>query len=282
VSPSLETISIRLVVSDVDGTLVDKNRRLTEAAIRAVKQLHDASIHFTISSARPPAGVREFISLLEITSPVSCLNGAQIVLPDLTPIRSIPIQPRDAETSAEVILRSGLDLWVFSDRGWFVSKLDGAHVAHESSLTGLKPEQLPPIQELDAAWLKAVGVSDDFQAVATCESDLQKRTDLHISASRSQKYYLDVTNMNANKGNSVLELSDILGIPVEQIATIGDMPTDVTMFRHSGLSIAMGNAADEVKAEATIVTLSNEQDGFAYAMDTFVLHRASPAARSKQ
>ena len=90
-------------------------------------------------------------------------------------------------------------------------------------------------------------------------------------ATRSSNYYLDVTHADANKGAVIVALSKMLNIPAEQIATIGDMQTDVLMFRKSGVSIAMGNATDDVKKQATYVTRSNLEDGFAYAMEQFVL-----------
>ena len=95
------------------------------------------------------------------------------------------------------------------------------------------------------------------------------------SAARSQPYYLDVTHPQANKGTVVATLSRLLNIPPAQIATMGDMPNDVLMFRNSGLSIAMGNASDEVKAQANAVTDSNENDGFAKAVRKFVLRPAA-------
>ena len=95
-----------------------------------------------------------------------------------------------------------------------------------------------------------------------------------ISATRSSAYYLDVTDIKANKGEVVVTLSQMLSIPTEQIVTIGDMSTDALMFHTSGISIAMGNALDDVKAQATYVTRTNQEDGFAYAMDHFILASA--------
>ena len=94
------------------------------------------------------------------------------------------------------------------------------------------------------------------------------------SAARSQPYYLDVTHPNANKGTVVGTLSRLLSIPMNQTATIGDMPNDVLMFRKSGLSIAMGNASPEVKEKAHFVTDSYNDEGFAKAIECFVLSRA--------
>ena len=93
----------------------------------------------------------------------------------------------------------------------------------------------------------------------------------HASAARSQPYYLDVTHPEANKGMVVRLASRFLNVPLEQIATIGDMPNDVLMFGVSGMSIAMGNASLEVKRTARHVTTSNDEEGFANAVDSFIL-----------
>jgi len=119
--------------------------------------------------------------------------------------------------------------------------------------------------------VKIVGVSDDLDLVANCEKSAQRALGEKASATRSQPYYLDVTHPQANKGEVVSTLSKLLNIPPEQIATIGDMPNDVLMFRKSGFSIAMGNASEEVKAQASTVTDSNENEGFAKAIRKFIL-----------
>ena len=92
-----------------------------------------------------------------------------------------------------------------------------------------------------------------------------------MSAARSQPYYLDVTHPEANKGDVVRRLSKEMNIPASQIATIGDMPNDVLMFALSGLSIAMGNASPDVQRAARRVTDTNEHDGFALAVEKFIL-----------
>ena len=95
------------------------------------------------------------------------------------------------------------------------------------------------------------------------------------TANRSQPYYLDVTNKDANKGAVVEFLSRHLGVPAAEIATIGDGPNDVLMFKRSGFSIAMGNASDQVKGQATVTTDSHNDEGFAKAIERFILD--SPA-----
>jgi HAD superfamily hydrolase (TIGR01509 family) len=98
-------------------------------------------------------------------------------------------------------------------------------------------------------------------------------------AARSQPYYLDVTHPEANKGMVVREAARLMRIPLEQIATIGDMPNDLPMLDIAGLSIAMGNASVEVQRIARHVTTSNEEEGFANAVDDFILGEP-PLART--
>jgi hypothetical protein len=118
---------------------------------------------------------------------------------------------------------------------------------------------------------KIVGVSDDHDKVRRCEADAQAAFGHRVSANQSQPYYLDITNKDANKGAVVEYLVGHLEIPAEEIATIGDQPNDVLMFKRSGLSIAMGNASDQVKAQASATTDSYNDEGFAKAIERFVL-----------
>ena len=172
---------------------------------------------------------------------------------------------------AEHIFVHGFDLWVWTDTDWYVSNPTGPHVQHHEDLMGSKATLLTTHNMSRFHVLKLVGVSDDYAALANAEKELTGLSGTSISATRSSPYYLDVTDVRANKGQVVLTLSQMLNIPADRIATIGDMSTDALMFHQSGVSIAMGNALDDVKAQATYVTKSNQEDGFAYAMDHFVL-----------
>ena len=104
-----------------------------------------------------------------------------------------------------------------------------------------------------------------------CEADAQAAFGQHATAARSQPYYLDITNKEANKGAVVEYLSSHLNVPADEIATIGDRPNDVLMFKRSGFSIAMENSSDEVKIQANATTGSYNDEGFAKAMERFIL-----------
>jgi Cof subfamily protein (haloacid dehalogenase superfamily) len=264
-------VDIRLLIADIDGTLVTQEKVLTQQSIQAVNRLRQAGIAFTVTSGRPPQGIKTMIDDLGLTEPVAALNGGVFVHPDLSVMAQSFVAKEDAAKVIEALMRHGLDCWVYTDRDWLVRDADGPHVEREAWTVKFLPEVVTDFDSHLERVAKIVGVGDDHAAVARCEADVQDLCGNHVSAARSQPYYLDVTHPNANKGHVVTVLAQALSIPPSEIATIGDMPNDVLMFRKSGRSIAMGNASAEVQAQATFVTTSNEQEGFAHAVDAFVL-----------
>jgi Cof subfamily protein (haloacid dehalogenase superfamily) len=263
---------IRLVIADVDGTLVTQEKVLTPRAIQSVFKLREAGIQFAVTSGRPPRGMAMLIEPLKLDEPIAAFNGGVLIQPDLTTVtRQNFLSPDVVKQTVKMILDHKLDVWIYTDKDWFVRDVNAPHVAREQWTVKFPPVVLPNIDGLVDRIAKVVGVSDDLEAVKQCEKDVQDATGANASAARSQPYYLDVTHPKANKGEVVLAMSDLLKIPAAEIATIGDMPNDVLMFKKSGISIAMGNASPEVQKSATYVSASNEQEGFAIAMEKFIL-----------
>ena len=262
---------ISLLLADVDGTLVTHEKILTERARNAVHSLHRAGIRFAITSGRPPKGMAMLIEPLALTTPIAGFNGGLFAHPDLTIIEERELAPDVARQAFDLILKHELDAWVYSGNDWLVRDPEAPHVDREAWTVKFRPKA---VQNFDGALQKAVkivGVSDDLERVKRCESDAQAALGHHATAARSQPYYLDVTHPDANKGFVAGYLSRLLEIPEEEIATIGDQPNDVLMFERSGFSIAMGNASDEVKRQASAVTDSSEDEGFAKAVERFLL-----------
>ena len=267
--------SVRLVVSDLDGTLLDPASKVTGRSRAAVNMLRSAGIRFTLISARPPRGMKQFVEALNIVEPVVCFNGAVIASPQMEVLSQVLLARDVAEQVAGIILGHKLDLWAFVGCDWYATSAVGRHVANHIASLGIQPRPLASPADIVGSVAKLVGVSDDFPAVQRCEQDVLQVCGQQVSATRSKDYYLDVTHRDADKGDGTEHLSRQMGIPLEEIASIGDMPTDALMFRRTGISIAMGNASDEVKAQARFVTASNAEEGFAVAMERFVLARAS-------
>jgi Cof subfamily protein (haloacid dehalogenase superfamily) len=269
---------IRLVIADVDGTLVTKDKVLTARAVAAVNQLRQVDIAFTITSGRPPLGMKSLIQPLQINEPIAAFNGGVFVRPNMSVLQQ-SLLPRDiSERVIKTIGNHGLDVWLYTDADWLVHDPKAPHVAREEWTVKFPPKVASDFEPYLDRVTKIVGVSDDYDLVARCEKDVQEACGMTASAARSQPYYLDVTHPNANKGHVVTTLSEMLRIPAQQIATIGDMPNDVLMFKKSGMSIAMGQASPEVQNSAQFVTSSNEEEGFASAMETFVLQQRTAAS----
>jgi Cof subfamily protein (haloacid dehalogenase superfamily) len=278
--------TIRLLLADVDGTLVTHDKVLTERARAAVDKMRGAGIQFAITSGRPPRGMEMLIAPLGLATPIAAFNGGMFVKSDLSLLEQRVLQGDVVEPAMETMRKHGLDTWIYRGTDWFVHERHGPHVDREEWTVKFPPTVVSDFKGLTSDVAKLVGVSDDLEAVQRCEAAVREQfgqsihckqssptRDSLVTAARSQPYYLDVTHPQANKGYVVTRLSELLDIPIAQIATIGDMPNDISMFEKSGISIAMGQASEEVKSAATYSTSSSEEEGFARAVEDYVLNR---------
>ena len=269
--------AIAAVLADVDGTLVTKAKVVTPRAIEAIEQLHERGVLFAITSGRPPRGMCMLVHPLELRGPMAAFNGGIIVMPDMTVIDERSIQADVAAAAIDAIHSHGLYPWIYRGTDWYITDPQAPHAEREATTVQFQPTVVPSYEGLLDRAVKIVGVSDDHDVVANCEAAVQKQFGADVSASRSQPHYLDVTHPTANKGVVVERLSHYYRIPRDQIATLGDQPNDILMFKRSGLSIAMGNASEDVQREATHVTATNEDEGFAKAVEKFILPLAVAA-----
>ena len=263
---------IRLVLSDVDGTLVTDDKAITAGAIAASRALRAAGIGLAVTSSRPAYGLRMLVQPLGLQLPMAGCNGGMWVNPDMTVLETHLIDAGAARWTVDFLVEAGLDVWVYTETQWLVRDANAPHVDRETFILQSSPTVVAGFSAAQLAdTVKIVGVSDDHARVAASEARAPAVLGDAVSATRSAHHFLDVTHPLANKGAVVGALARRLNIAPAQIATIGDMPNDVLMFRQSGFSIAMGNASDAVKAQAGAVTDSNQDDGFAKAMRRFIL-----------
>ena len=277
---------IQLVLADVDGTLVTKEKVLTKRAISSVRAVQEAGIAFALTSGRPPRGMEMLVRPLRLTTPIAAFNGGMFVRPDLSVMRQHVLHEEVVAPIVALLKSHELAVWIYRGVDWFVPERHGPHVDREEWTVKFPPTVVPNFDGLEDDVAKIVGVSDNLALVAKGEEAVRQQFGggVHcqqsnptrearpaVSAARSQPYYLDVTHPEANKGAAVLSLSQMLGIPKEEIATLGDMPNDISMFEKSGLSIAMGQSSDEVKQAATFVSTAADEEGFANAVEQYVL-----------
>jgi Cof subfamily protein (haloacid dehalogenase superfamily) len=263
---------IALVVSDVDGTLLTKDKVLTDKAARAARQLQDSGVGFTIVSSRPTIGMRFLIEPLELILPIGSFNGSSISDPQLNPIEQHVIPTLAAQRSLEVLSEFKVDIWLFTSDKWLARNPDGEYNSLEKRTIKTDPVIVEDFAPYLSAACKIVGSSSDPALLQRCEIAMQQALGTQAMAVRSQSYYLDITPPGCDKGTFVKAIAKRLGVPTDAVATIGDMHNDIAMFRKCGMSIAMGNATDDIKRQATNVTASNEDEGFAGAIDIVMKH----------
>jgi Cof subfamily protein (haloacid dehalogenase superfamily) len=262
---------IELVLADVDGTLVTPEKELTDRTIAAVRALGEAGVKFAVTSGRPPRGMQMLVEPLQISLPLAAFNGGLYARPDMSVIEERSI---DSELVAAIVKLIGdhhLDVWLYRGADWLLRDPHAAHVKKEADTVRFAPTVVDDFDGITAGIAKIVGISDDLDRVAKAEADAREKFGDRVSAARSQPYYLDVTHPDANKGAVLHHFSREYDVPLERIATLGDQPNDMLMFKGAGMSIAMGNAGEEVQRAASHVTAADDDEGFAKAIERYVL-----------
>jgi Cof subfamily protein (haloacid dehalogenase superfamily) len=264
---------IKLVITDVDGTLVTTEKALRPSAVAAIHKLQDAGIGFTFCSSRPPFGLTMMRDALQVTLPFGGYNGGSIVEPDLTVIEQVCIPPDVARLAVDTFHANGVSTWVFVGNEWVILDRQGDHVDHEIHTIDVPPTVVDHYTDAHfSAVGKIVGASNDHPLIEKVEHIMQETLGHSAHAARSQAYYCDVIAPGISKGRIVELLGQRLGLARDEIAVLGDMPNDLDMFAAAGFPIAMGNAPDHVKAQAKAVAPdTNDADGWAGAVERYIL-----------
>lgn len=264
---------LKLFVSDIDGTLVTPDKTLTPAAVAAVADLRRRKLPFTVISARPPRGMMAVVETLGVSLPFAAFNGGSLVARDMSLIQAYRLDPSVAQRALALLVAPGVDVWVFADGNWLVRDANGPKIEREQRTVGFDPTVVTDFGEVLGRIDKIVGVSDDEAALTTVETQMRAALGAGATVERSQAYYLDITHPKANKGEAVRSLAKLVGVDLADTAVIGDMTNDVSMFKVAGFSVVMGQSPPPVKAAADVVSRSNAEDGFAYAVEQFILPR---------
>ncbi|MGA8135871.1 MAG: HAD family hydrolase [Pseudomonas gingeri] len=263
---------IRLLLSDMDGTLLGPDHSLSPRTVEAVEALRAAGVFFSLATGRPPRAMRQQIEALGVDIPTAAFNGGTLVNPDGSYLVTHYIPREAAVITLELLSRhEEVEVWVFADNHWLLRNPHGTMVPREQHALGYAPTVVEDFTAYLDRIDKIVGASGNGQLLIDLESVLQPLVAEQALASRSQRSYLDITAMQANKGEALLTLAKYLGVPLEQTAAIGDGGNDPAMFHRAGLAIAMGQAEEVVKRQADVVTGSNSEDGAAQAIERFIL-----------
>lgn len=260
-----------LVISDVDGTLVNHDKQLTPGVKAAVGRLTAAGIPFTLVSARCPRGVQPLVEELGLQGPIAAYNGGTIFTDDGTVVEHHLIPGAVARELLAMVRSEPVSTWLFADGIWHADTTDNPHVPRERLSANQEPVIVSDFAPLADRAEKLTFVSDDAPLLARIAQQAIAAHGDDATIAQSQTYFLDVTATVANKGDAIAALAKAHGVPLERVAVFGDQFNDVPMFDRAGFSVAMEQAPDGVKAKADAVSTSNEEDGVAVAIDRYIL-----------
>lgn len=261
--------SIALVISDIDGTLITSNHEVTDATKAAAAKLYRRGIELALASSRPPRSIVPLADALKLRGPFAAFNGALIVRGDGDVLARSVIPPATIARVKAVADSLGLSVWLYDEKDWWAPWRD-AFVDREEHTAGFSP-RIDGYDERITREANKLTVVGKPERVAQAEERVLSELTSEVSASRSKPRFLDVTAYGIHKGTVVVRLAKLLDIPTERVAVIGDGPNDVEMFKQAGLSIAMGQAVDEVREAADYVTTSNDDEGWGNAIEKHVL-----------
>ena len=268
--------SIALVISDIDGTLITSNHEVTEATKAAAAKLYERSIELSLASSRPPRSITPLADALKLQGPFAAFNGALVVKRNGEVLARSIISAATIASVNRIADQFGLAVWLYDEVDWWAPWRD-AFVDREEHTSGFSARIDGYDQRVrsEANKLTVVGKPE---LVAPAEQLILTELGSQVSASKSKPRFLDVTAYGIHKGTVVVRLADLLKIPTNSVAVIGDGPNDVEMFNQAGISIAMGQGVDEVKEAATYLTTSNDDEGWARGIEQYVLGASQSAA----
>lgn len=265
----VNSLQISLVISDIDGTLITSNHEVTEATKAAAARLYERGIALSLASSRPPRSIVPLADALKLSGPFAAFNGALVVRRDGEVLARSALSAAIIAHVKAIADDFGLAVWLYDELDWWVPSRD-AFVDREEHTSGFSARLEGYADRItrDANKLTVVG---NPELVAQAEQRILSELQTEVSASRSKPRFLDVTANGIHKGTVVVRLAKLLNIPTDRVAVIGDGPNDIEMFKQAGLSIAMGQAVDEVQEAATHVTASNDDEGWANGIEKYVL-----------
>lgn len=277
-APSETTADIRLLVLDIDGTIVDESNRIRDSVAQAIHSAQRRGVAVAIATGRRYQSSLHAYDSIGSTLPLICYEGALIRQPNTGFIhRHWPLDRRVAaqmlDHTERLSLSGRVSVHFHIQDDIYASNLNDASIKYfEASnvepIVGTDLRQL-----LNQSTTKVMVWSDDVQAIARLSGQLKN------SQSRTQvKQYKSFTSLEAfhpavNKRLAVSYLAEeIMGLRPENVMAVGDDFTDIEMLQYAGIGVAMGNAPVAVKASADWVTTTIEKDGVARAVERWILH----------
>ncbi len=262
----------KLLVLDVDGTLLNDSQELTERTLAAITNIQQAGVRVVLASGRPTYGLLSIAKQLNLGHYGGYLisyNGCQIISAKNGEILfERRINPEILPFLEKKADKCGFPIVTYHDDELITNTPDNIHIQQEALLNHLKLVVEPEFSiAVDFAPCKCLIVSDDENGLLELEDHWRKRLSGTVDVFRSEKYFLEIVPCGIDKASTLSALLEIVGVSPEEVIAIGDGVCDVSMLQTVGLSIAMGNARHSVKVCADRITATNDEDGVAMAIE---------------
>lgn len=262
-------MTYRAIYSDIDGTLLNRAHRMSPRTLAITRRLAQAGIPIILVSARPPLAITPFTDAIGGKQPLIAFNGALILDGDLNELYSVTLDDADLH-HLETLLENDpaiTSINYYQGTHWYSPDPDNFWTVQEGDITGLRATKRPA----SLTNVHKILVMGDAPVIRALQERLKPQFP-HLEIHRSKDEYLEIVNKRATKAQAIAFMGERLGVPAAESVAFGDNYNDLDMLRYAGYSVAMGNAPDDIKAECSIVTAPNDEDGLAQ-----VLERLFPA-----
>lgn len=272
----------KLLVLDVDGTLLNEAKEISKRTLATLLKMQQMGVRIVLASGRPTYGLMPLAKRLELGNYdgfVISYNGGQIMKASNGELLfQRRINPEMLPYLEKKARKNDFAILTYNENEVVTNRPENEHVCREAALNGMVvvgEEEFSTA--IDFAPCKCMLVSDDLDKLIDLETHWKKRLNGALDVFRSEDYYLEVVPCGIDKANSLGALLELLNINRDEVMAIGDGVCDVAMLQMAGLSVAMGNAIDSVKACADWITVSNEEDGVAVAVEKAILAEVHPS-----
>ena len=257
-------MTYRAIYSDIDGTLLNRAHRMSPRTLAITQRLAQAGIPIILVSARPPLAITPFTDAIGGKQPLIAFNGALILDGDLTELYSVTLDDADLNR-LETLLENDPAITSINDyqgTHWYSPDPDNFWTVQEGDITGLRATKRPAT----LTNVHKILVMGDAPVIRALQERLKPQFP-HLEIHRSKDEYLEIVNNRATKAQAIAFMGERLGVPAAESVAFGDNYNDLDMLRYAGYSVAMGNAPDDIKAECSIVTAANDEDGLAQVLE---------------
>jgi len=268
----------KLLVLDVDGTLLNSERQLSKHTVSTLQKVQQMGVRLALASGRPLSGILPIAKALELDTYhgfiISC-NGAQVTSASGEVIFERSISPEMMPYLEKQAQKMDMTIAYYDNNVVVSDNIDDPHVIDEAKMNGMELRQEEFLSITLDHWPTEVMIfSDDEEALNGLEEHLQRHLNGVMDTIHSNPYMLEIVGYQVGKSYAMSALVQKLGIKMEEVVAIGDGAADINMIQMAGTGVAMANATEGVRRCADFVTLSNDQDGVAVAIEKDILEEA--------